>query len=138
MKIDLVLSRVEKSRKTGRDSWVCCCPAHPDKNPSMTLREMDDGRILLHCFAGCEVERILNVLGLDFDALFPDKPLDNARVLRRPFPAADVLECVAFEAMVVSVAACGLREFGGISEEMKDRLLVATNRIYEARSLALG
>lgn len=138
MKIDAILDRVEKSRKTGRDSWVCCCPAHPDKNPSMTLRELDDGRVLLHCFAGCEVEAILGALGLSFDALFPDKPLEHGKPLRRPFPAADVLECLEFEAFVVCVAASSMSDFGPMDDEMRDRLTLARERIEVGRDLALG
>lgn len=138
MKIDAILDRVEKSRKTGRDSWVCCCPAHPDKRPSMTLRELDDGRILMHCFAGCSVEQILGALGLDFDALFPDKPLEHAKPMRRAFPAADVLACLEFEAFVVCVASSSMTEFGRIDEDVKGRLFLAHERIEEGRRLALG
>jgi DNA primase len=35
-------------------SWTACCPAHNDKGPSLAIRETEDGRVLLHCFAGCE------------------------------------------------------------------------------------
>jgi hypothetical protein len=33
--------------------WVCRCPAHDDDKASLTLREVD-GKVLWHCFAGCE------------------------------------------------------------------------------------
>lgn len=138
MKIDLILDRVEKSRKTGPDSWVCCCPAHGDKNPSMTLRELDDGRVLVHCFAGCSVEQILAALGLEFDALFPDRPLEHAKPMRRPFPAADVLECLEFEAFVVCVAASGLASGWGLDDDMRDRLRLAHDRIEDGQKLANG
>lgn len=138
MKADLIISRVEKARQTGRDSWVCRCPAHPDKNPSMTVRETDDGRVLIHCFAGCGVEEIIGALGLSFDALFPDKPIEHGKPLCRPFPAADVLACLEFEAFVVCVAAASMASFGPMDEDMRNRLILARERIEEGRRLALG
>jgi putative DNA primase/helicase len=39
------------------------CPCHDDRTPSLTLRDGDEpGRILLHCFAGCDHRDILAVL----------------------------------------------------------------------------
>lgn len=138
MKIDLILSRVEKARKTGRDSWIACCPAHPDKSPSMTLRELDDGRVLVHCFAGCSVEEILASLSLEFDALFPDNPIEHAAPTRRPFPAADVLEALSMESLVVIVASANIRQGIALNDADHERLLLATERIQQGRELANG
>src|SRR5690349_15704034 len=49
------------------------CPAHPDRNPSLSITQ-GDGRALLHCFAGCKVESIVDVLGLQLADLW-DEPL---------------------------------------------------------------
>ena len=46
------LAAVLKARRTGR-GWVARCPAHDDRTPSLSIRETDDGRLLLKCFAGC-------------------------------------------------------------------------------------
>ena len=136
MRIDAILSRLEKVRKTGRDSWVACCPAHDDRNPSMTLRELDDGRILLHCFAGCSVEEVLASTGLSFDALVPEKPLEHGKPERRAFPASDVLACLTFELTVVSVALQWQRQHGMLTAQEEDRLRLARSRIDEGRVLA--
>lgn len=138
MKVDLFLSRLDKVRKTSRESWIACCPHHDDKSPSMTIRELDDGRVLVHCFAGCSVEDILGSVGLTFDALFPEKLVENARPLRRPFPAADVLEALASEALIVAVASSNVREGVALTEQDHARLWTAVNRIEQARSMALG
>jgi hypothetical protein len=34
------------------------CPAHDDERPSLSWRLAGDGRLLLHCFAGCTFEDI--------------------------------------------------------------------------------
>lgn len=37
--------------KGGRGT--ACCPAHDDRRPSLSLTDGTDGRLLLHCHAGC-------------------------------------------------------------------------------------
>ena len=58
------------ARRVGDGRWVARCPAHPDRSPSLSLKE-DDGRILLHCFAGCPTDQVLIAAGLDWTDLFP-------------------------------------------------------------------
>jgi hypothetical protein len=53
--------------KQGR-SWRC--PAHDDRNASLSVTEGDDGRVLVKCFSGCEVDRIVAALGLELADLF--------------------------------------------------------------------
>lgn len=48
-------------RKTG-NGWIAYCPAHDDRNPSLSLRETSDGKILLNCFAGCNRREIIDAL----------------------------------------------------------------------------
>lgn len=71
--IDALLSRLQKVRKTS-SGFIACCPAHEDKSPSMSVTEKN-GKILLHCFAGCEPESILDAIGLKWGDLFAD-PMD--------------------------------------------------------------
>jgi putative DNA primase/helicase len=39
--------------------WLCRCPVHDDKNPSMTIADTEDGGLVWHCFAGCDGRDIL-------------------------------------------------------------------------------
>ena len=73
--IDLILQRLKKVRKTKPGQWMACCPAHDDKNPSLSLFENNDGRILLHCFAGCGGSDIVSAIGLTLADLYPDGAL---------------------------------------------------------------
>lgn len=50
---------------------MCTCPAHDDHSPSLSVREGDDGRVLLKCHAGCTTESILQTLGLSMRDLYP-------------------------------------------------------------------
>ncbi len=45
------------------DGWKACCPAHDDRNPSLSIREdKRDGTVLVHCHAGCDQLDVLAAL----------------------------------------------------------------------------
>lgn len=69
--IDRILAKLQKVKQTGEHRWQACCPAHHDCNPSLSVTEGNDGRVLLHCFAGCSFEDICAALGLHLQDLFP-------------------------------------------------------------------
>lgn len=69
--LDLVLSKLEHPRQDG-DQWKALCPSHQDRNPSLSIGTGDDGRVLLHCFAGCQSDAIVAALGLRASDLFAD------------------------------------------------------------------
>jgi len=48
-------------KQTGSGSWLCHCPSHDDKDPSLSISQKD-GKILFKCFAGCTQEAVLNAL----------------------------------------------------------------------------
>ena len=68
-----LLDRLDGVKRVGVDRWLARCPAHNDMRPSTAVRELDDGRVLVHDFAGCSVEDVLVAVGLSFDALFPER-----------------------------------------------------------------
>lgn len=137
--IDDILAKLDKVRRTGAHNWIACCPAHDDKSPSMTLHAVDDGRILVKCFSGCSFEEIVNAVGLGWDPWFPPKPRTDFVVpIRRPFPAADVLESVAEETMIVAVAAYRLATELPLLDSDKERLMLAYHRLAAAHRQALG
>jgi putative DNA primase/helicase len=56
-------------KKSG-SGWIARCPAHDDRNPSLSLREAD-GKILVHCHAGCEQRAV--VAALKSRGLWPER-----------------------------------------------------------------
>ena len=42
--------------------WMALCPVHHDRKPSLSIREADEGRVLVHCHAGCDQERVIAIL----------------------------------------------------------------------------
>ena len=62
-----------KQRANGQ--WLVCCPAHEDKQPSLSIGQGDKG-IVLKCFAGCEVKAICDKLGIRETDLFKPRPVN--------------------------------------------------------------
>ncbi len=60
---------VFKAHKNGK-GYIALCPAHGDRNPSLSLREGRDGRTLVKCFAGCSLDDIISAKGLSSNELF--------------------------------------------------------------------
>jgi len=131
MTAEALLSRLDKTRQTGKDRWLACCPAHADRSPSLTIRELDDGRVLIHCFAGCSAGDILAAVGLEFSDLFPPKAITDTYLPRerRLHHAADVLAALANEALIVDCAIGTIQKRGWLTDDECDRLALASDRI---------
>ncbi|MFW5983297.1 MAG: hypothetical protein ACOCQ4_02260, partial [bacterium] len=42
--------------------YMALCPAHSDHNPSLSIKQGNNGKVLLHCFAGCSYKQIKNAI----------------------------------------------------------------------------
>ena len=51
-----VARSLKKHRKNG-DGWMACCPAHEDKNPSLSI-DSKNGKLVWHCHAGCAQDEV--------------------------------------------------------------------------------
>ena len=78
--IERVLMRLENVRKSG-SGFKACCPAHNDTQPSLSVAEGDDGRVLLRCHAGCSTGEVCRAIGLKFEDLFAS---DGKVEVRKP------------------------------------------------------
>lgn len=131
--IDRLLSCLDRVKRTGPSTWLASCPTREDKHPSMTIRELDDGRVLVHDFGGDSPAEILAAIGLTFSDLYPPRATaHHVKGERRPFPAADCLRAVGFEATLVALAGAAIIAGEPITQFDKDRLLIAVGRINAA------
>lgn len=76
MSIQNILARLDKVRSTGQDKYRACCPSHQSQGQTLALRELDDGRVLLHCFAGCSPVEVMESIGMSISDLF-EEPLQD-------------------------------------------------------------
>jgi hypothetical protein len=68
-----VASQTGCNPKLSGKNYIASCPSHEDKYASLSIREGDDGTILLRCFAGCSFDEICSSLGIKASQLFPQK-----------------------------------------------------------------
>lgn len=132
MTVDLLLSHLDGIRHTGPGRWLARCPAHNDKRPSLSIREIDGDRVLIHCWAGCSAGEVLDSIGLTFEALYPRCPTHRGTAERRPFPAADILRAVEHEALIVAMVALTLGTGAALSDVDRARLVLASQRLTAA------
>ena len=132
MSIETLISRLDGVKETGHGKYVARCPAHEDRSPSLAIKECSDGRVLLHCFALCEVEDVLSAIGLQFADIMPEKMgLEHSyKSERTRFDARQVLECIAHEVMVVAVIADKYAHL--VDADDDKRLTLAVSRINDA------
>ena len=131
MNINDFLSYFEKSYRSGKDEYQWLCPAHHDKTASLSIKNLPDERILIHCFAGCAANDILEAVGLTFDDIVP-KRLGDFKPVSKPFNPYAVLKAISNETLLVALAGLEVANGKTLPQEDKDRLMIAVNRLREA------
>ena len=132
-----ILHHLDGVKETGAGKWQARCPAHDDKSPSLSIKEINDGTLLLKCWAGCSAGDIVGAVGLELSDLFPKQDnFDHSRAPKgqtRPWSALDILRALMHEVTIVAVCAGRLNN-AGLSREDSARLALATQRLWAAGS----
>jgi len=134
-----LLDRLDRVKQTAPGRWLARCPAHEDRAPSLSIRELDDGRVLLNDFGGCSTADVLAALGLAMSDLFPQRlnghsyAPSHTRIAPR-----DLLLIVSEEVTLVGIIAADILERRTISEADWKRLAQAAGRIGRARDHVHG
>jgi len=68
--LQVLKSKTGVEAKKSNNGYLTCCPAHEDRNPSFSLCQGSDGKILVNCFAGCTLEDICTSLSLHTSDMF--------------------------------------------------------------------
>lgn len=130
-----ILGKLDGVRPTGPGRWVAKCPAHMDKSPSLSVREMDDGRVLLNDFGGCDTDDVLEALELPFTVLFP-KGATDWKPPTGGIQARDLLVILDHELTVAVLILNEITEGRKVNQSQVDRLIQAAQRVGKARALA--
>lgn len=138
--IDRLLERLEGVRQTGADCWTALCAAHADRRPSLSVRVLPDGTILLKCWAGCGAADVVAAVGLGLADLFPAKPEDRPPLRpRERWIHSDVWRCIAHEAGIAAIAAADTAAGRPVSADDAARAGLAADRLADAvRALGVG
>lgn len=132
-----LLNKLDKVKKTGRDSYRACCPGHQGTNPTaLSITQVDDGRILMNCHRGCSIDEILGSIGMDINDLFPDGAVANhAGKVKQAFNPKDVLAAMREEAMIIYLYGNSVINNEPIIEDRRKRALLAIERIRTSMEL---
>jgi hypothetical protein len=110
--------------------WRAICPAHESKHRtrSLAVYEADDGRVLVKCHAGCDVQSVVGAVGLDLSELFPPKPIGDQPRVKRPWSVRDVARSLEREAMVCWVVLQDMAAGKVITKGDRERAGIAADR----------
>jgi putative DNA primase/helicase len=87
------IARALKARRSG-SCWMAKCPAHDDNNPSLSIREVD-GKVLLHCHAGCGQRDVIEALKAK--GLWPERPVNQRRAIAVTYDYCDEVGHVLYQ-----------------------------------------
>jgi hypothetical protein len=98
MRLDDLLSRLKRVRRS-RNGFVSLCPAHDDREASLSIGEGESGKLLLNCFAGCPFDTILAALAFEKRDLStrPNYSVDTRQTLTdatRAKQNREIAECI--------------------------------------------
>ena len=87
------IARALQARRSG-SCWMAKCPAHDDKNPSLSIREVD-GKVLLHCHAGCRQRDV--IAALKSRGLWPERPVNQRRAIAATYDYDDEVGSLLYQ-----------------------------------------
>lgn len=140
MTASVLLDRLQGVRASGAGRWMARCPAHEDKRASLSIRELSDGRVLLHDFGGCGTGDVLVAIGMALADLFPERLADSppARDRGHFHALRAALESLRADARVVVIAASDCAAAGVLPEADADAVAQAAGRIAKAVEVLYG
>ena len=85
MTLEELADRFEGVHQSG-EHYRARCPAHGSTSGTLSIAEGEEGKLLVRCFAGCELGAILACVGLRVSDLFPQE--EGRAVPLQPTPYA--------------------------------------------------
>lgn len=120
--IDKLLPRLAKVREVASSQWVARCPAHADQHPSLRIRELNDGKVLVKCWAGCSAQDVCGAVGLTLRDLFVSDGYQRQ-------PRSPSLKAQLHEHLIVQIGAIFQRQGIELSPEDRARYEQAKRRL---------
>jgi hypothetical protein len=116
------------------------CPGHPDRVRSLSIKELADGTILIHDFAGCSAADVVAAVGLELKDLFPARSQHHrapARDRKHWHAAREALRVLDVECLIVAVMAENVAAGVVLDDIDRARLMTAATRIREAAEVVV-
>lgn len=125
--LEVLLSRLDKVEKLSPGAhqarYKACCPAHADKNPSLSVTLAQSGAILIKCWSGCSAHDVVNAVGMEMTQLFPDTNRHHSPPVRRAFSADQAAKVIAEDSMILATTIAKIRNGERVTQEEIDAVL---------------
>ena len=72
--LDRILSLLGGAKKKRGDEYICICPCHDDKDPSLWVKETEKGIVMIDRARRCQTSDICAAIGIQTSELFRDPP----------------------------------------------------------------
>ncbi len=129
--VEALLHRLDKVRTSGNGKWMACCPAHQDRNPSLGIKLLDDGKILINCLSGCSPGDVMAAIGLSLKDLFPDGPISHHSNGMPAWKIKKYQEALEHEQRVWGLSRADIAKGKLLSPEDMKRAKKAASRIFQ-------
>lgn len=136
----ILLDRLDSVQQSGK-GWRARCPACDGKSRKLSIAE-SDGRVLVHCFAGCRADDVIGAVGLAWKDLMPPRHWpanpEEQRAQRRAMREAgwaSALAVLATEATIARIAAAQMLRDEPLEWDDYCRLVKASELIDNAASI---
>jgi hypothetical protein len=121
---DVLLSRLANVKKSGA-GWMASCPAHGGHD-CLTVSEKE-GRVLVHCFAGCDARDVVESVDLRLSDLFTDSLNPHKRreyQIQSASSARDhaklIMDIAAAQAANTELSSADLSELADAHQRLQD------------------
>lgn len=106
-RLEVVLERLEAVKKV-RGGYMARCPSHEDRSPSLSVN-LGERLVLLHCWAGCNVNAVRTALKLEWDDLYYDAASNHEPRFVEPEKKTRAFTAERRRAMALEALACSAR-----------------------------
>ena len=79
-----IVQKFKGVKKLKDNCYQCKCPAHNDDKASLTITE-ENGKILIYCHAGCELNHIIDSIGITMKDLFLNKKEKKTNTIEKEY-----------------------------------------------------
>lgn len=87
--LEAVAAKTGQQPKKSGKGYIALCPGHDDRNPSLSIQEDKDQKILIHCHAGCDPQTICAGLGISLSDLFKEKSKSRSKQVKTEYVFVD-------------------------------------------------
>lgn len=119
--IEGLLSRLDGVKRTGPGKWIAKCPTRNERTASLSIKQTEDGSILLHDFGGSDAGEVITALGLSWIHLIPPHLRNNrsySPAERQGHDAQAALNAIYGSAVLVRI--CGNKLLDGQGLDQSD------------------